>query len=119
MANWTTAAGVTLKITDMVDRHLLSTIVLLRQTADKRLLEHELSCIASVGSVNGEMAQYSLEQAAWELGRTDPLNHLVDTEPRYMIMLREAERRGFDVAALLEEAQLKDNDGDGSKEIPF
>lgn len=88
---WTTKDGTKIRIKDMTDSHLLTTIKMLERKHSTVILE--AYCFA--GSLNGEMAQYAME------GEIDRLEEGDASEwcPVYDDLLDEAMRRKLSVAA--------------------
>ena len=107
----------TMKIADMTDRHLLNTINYLRRTAEEKRMDEYTACVRSGSMLQGDMATYYNERDQDRLSEMSDMEFLVRSEPRYMVMLREAERRDLPVEELLQEAYLEEPDE--PREIPF
>ena len=94
---WLTAEGEIVRVTDMEDRHLFNTIRMLNGWADGiigRMLDAAFSYSTMV---NGEMAEYLLDQEIDNLMDMRPQDYAYDTYLAYPRMIKEASKRGLSI----------------------
>lgn len=90
---WTTREGVEMWIRDMTDSHLTNSIRMLERNTKRATEDAIANGYAMLGSLQGEMAQYCVEQ---ELASIEEFG--LDTHeafPVYDELREEAERRGL------------------------
>lgn len=92
-AIWKTRHGGSIRVCDMTDSHLLNTMRMLEKRSEVLSQEAVDSGYAVLSSMNGEMAQYSIESDLREMEENG-----VEVEeffPVYAQMRKEAWRRGL------------------------
>ncbi len=91
---WQTKDGRILKITDMEDEHIVSTIRLLKRVVREMRFSRDLAGLSVLNFVQGEMAQYAIESDL-ELDARLNDEEWLERHTAYRELVGEAKRRGI------------------------
>lgn len=92
---WVTREGERVKVKDMEDSHLISTIRCLRRHAPRMMAAVKMSLYSYLGSEPPDGAYDCADSAVSELAEMDADEYLEGTVPTFSALMAEAEKRGL------------------------
>jgi hypothetical protein len=92
---WTTASGEDIPVQEMTDKHLLNTISYLENFAERAKLNIINEGYHMLSVVNGEMAEDAIRSGIEDAESMSPQECLILNTPIYVLMIREAHKRGL------------------------
>lgn len=90
---WKTKEGVKIRVCDMTDRHLLNAIAMLERWAPKALASTQSAAWSFLGTLQGDVAQYTMEQEISRLEEMTSDEFLEESLPMYEKLCLERQRR--------------------------